>query len=269
MNSKNGRFITQDDLLMKYISGRLSKKEKLAFEKELETKSELKVELQLKKNLLQVLQHPQRAKTAEHLLQLKAASLAAGGNPGIDTAIIRRFWQTQKRWIIGITAVLLFLGTLVVNNRLLIAGCDALFTRYLRPYESIFPDQSDNLALQEAIAFYEAEDYKQAEAGFKAAAEEDAIFLFYYAITRLFNYPDQTQTNLDYFNETQKAFEGNKRYKPFLPWIDYYKVLIFFKQKKFQKGKSSINDLYADNSLDASLQSIIQPFRFQLMLLFF
>lgn len=269
MNSKNGRFDEQDDTILRYINGRLSEKEKQAFEKKLETKSDLKIELQLKKNLLQVLQHPQRAKTAEHLLQLKAASLAAGGSPGIDTAKIRRLWQTQKRWIIGITAVLLFLGSLVVNNRLLIADCDALFTRYLRPYESIFPKQSDNPALQEAIAFYEAKDYRKAEAGFKKEAEEDAIFLFYYAITRLFNYPEQTQDNLNYFNKTQKAFEENRRYKPFLPWIDYYKALIFFKQKKFRDGKSSINDLYADNSLDASLRSIIQPFRFQLMLLLF
>ncbi len=269
MNSKNGRFDEQDDTILRYINGRLSEKEKQAFEKELETESDLKVEFQLRKNLLQVLQNPQRAKTAEHLLQLKAASLAAAGGPGFDTAKIRRLWQTQKRWIIGITAVLLFLGTLVLNNRLFIADCDALFTRYLRPYESIFPDKSDNPVLQKTIAYYEAEDYKQAEAGFKEAAEEDAIFLFYYAITRLFNYPEQTQDNLNYFNKTQKAFEENKRYKPFLPWIDYYKALINFKEKKFQAGKADINNLYADDSLDASLRSIIQPFRFQLMLLFF
>jgi len=267
MNSKNGRFDEQDDTILRYINGRLSEKEKQAFEKELETESNLKSELKLRQSLSRVLQDPQGAIIAEQLLQLKEDSLAAAGSPG--TAKIRRLWQTQKRWIIGITAVLLFLGTLVLNNRLLIADCDALFTRYLRPYESIFPKQSDHPALQEAIAFYEAEDYRNAEAGFKKEAEEDAIFLFYYAITRLFNYPDQTQDNLNYFNKTQEAFKENKRYKPFLPWIDYYKALINFKEKKFKEGKSGINDLYIDNSLDASLRSIIQPFHFQLMLLFF
>nr|MBX2875340.1 hypothetical protein [Saprospiraceae bacterium] len=166
------------------------------------------------------------------------------------------------------------------NNFILLADCDQLYNRFLEPYTKTIP--TTDSARPELVAAVKAygeglmqrqQDrgfyFKEAQVNFEKVEDREEIFLFYSAVSGMLSTEvDIAAINADLLNlrsKIQLDEEGN--YLHLMDWIDYYEALLFFKQKKFQEGKTQIKEIAERPDLEADLREIISPFRFQLRFL--
>ncbi len=271
MNTNNGRFDEYDELMASYINGRLSDEQKIAFEKKLETIDGLREELEFRQMLSFSLNNEYLLSVAQQLLELKEESLQMDTGhppPSQGSGWFKNMKGLGKNILLISVPIAILLFAIFHGNFFLVANCDQLYTRYIEPYPAIFLNGSNDLELKLAIDYYERGDYERAGPGFFKASSEHPIFLFYYAVTRMYNFPEEPRQNLIEFSTAKKGLTG-ELYKPFIPWIDYYMALIEFKEDNFKEGKEKIRLLSQHDDLDLELETAVKKLNRRLLLLRF
>lgn len=266
MKFKRGHSQEQSDTVLKYVKGKLTNQEREAFEATLQSSPKLKQEVSFIKNLVDVVENPQIAKTGSTLLELRRQKLQEiqqgqqyqaakkGGNALLN-------YIKKKPLLVFLFLLAILLTLLVINNIIFLADCNSLYHKHLKSYPSIFnTSDATRPQLAATIDAYKAGQFEEAVKGFDTYLDKDPIFRFYATISSLFIEPlDIARTRAE-FTALRRVFEEDDAYRHFIEWIDYYEALLEFKEEDFKTGKSKIWLLQEREEMDADLKEIIDRF---------
>ncbi len=283
MKKRRSQHFGQEDRLLKYAKGQLSEPEREELEAALKSSPSLKKDARLIKNLNEVANNPNWLSSVETLMALKSEKLTElNGTTSTSKLDSSSKWQYLKRHKIKILVATLTiaLGFLTLNNFILIADCEQLYNRFLEPFTKTIPTtENARPELVAAVKAYEdgleqspeerGLNFAIARTNFEKVEDREEIFQFYSAVSGMLSTRvDVEDINADLLNLRTKILSDEEGiYAHLLDWIDYYEALLFFKQEKFHEGKDKIKEIASKKDLEADLQEIISPFRFQLRFL--
>ncbi|NRB53903.1 MAG: hypothetical protein HRU41_40010 [Saprospiraceae bacterium] len=279
MKEKRSQRLEQEEKLYKYVNGLLSEQEKKDFEVTIESSPALQKEARLIKNLTEVVQDPNWAKTAGTLMELKQQKLGkvpdtTATNKSILSQI-RKFITGHKLLVFFILLVLAIIF-LLTSNLFILADCEQLYKKYLVRYDNIVtPNPAARPELVTAIEAYEKgrEDsayYTEAYANFYQIREKDPLFRFYTAVSGMLKSEVEINRIQEEFDALRSEIEDDedKLYEHFLDWMDYYQVLLDIKGKALQEGKDGISALSERPELDLELRFQVDRLQKQLRYLY-
>ncbi|WP_378183696.1 hypothetical protein [Aquimarina sp. SS2-1] len=240
-----------------YLSGAMSASEKQAFEERLRTDIELAEELRLQKEMLTLYEDQQwlegdksalKTKKAKQLQSFFESDEAAGLKSTIKEVILENRSSSKHKtfWFIGIAAsiaVLLTVSLFVFKEN----NYDELYASYIHMDEIpslVTRGEDTNKLLEDAQLLFEDKKYQEATEAFAAyhKAEETIDPLSYI-------YNGIAFAELNKFQEALVQFELLANSKTLqAKKANWYKALVYLKQKKKGKLKEVIKTILADKN---------------------
>lgn len=234
--------INYEIYLEKYLDDELSSSEKKWLEKEIDGNDKLKTELELRRDVNNLLSDTDMLRFSSELDHAyEEYALETDRKPFL-------YGQLKKKIAtVGSAAVLVIAAVFVYVNNYKPLDKQALYESYFEPYEAmVYRSSSDNVdnILREAMQYYENKNYAQAIIGFEKVLEKDSLNVptnFYSGISYM---------EIEKYNKANHSFDVviDQKNSLFMEQAQWYLGFCYLMTEHNEKAKEQFQSIATSDS---------------------
>ena len=225
------------NMLYRYLEGKLDTEEQVWFEKKMAEDSELRKEYELQKEIKEAI-------SEEDVIDLRAKLKKITSEDYYNTKVKRQLWKKRILYAAAVFVIFVSAGSWFYFHQLRSSPED-LFSKYYQPYDNIYSSRSIDQAFSEkkiitkGFHAYGNSEWKDAEAHFDVILKQNpkqASLLFYAGIVKLER--NKSKEAIELFN---KVIE--QKNPMFIEQAYWYTALIYLKNGDTQTARRYLEQI--------------------------